>query len=189
MLRNRPHRTRQDRFVGDDEGLRTTRNTSSLNDSNHSQPLNPKPPAQTHTSIGMYCECVIGIRVGQVGHPLLLDEGALTGQALQNPPDDLRSWVGGRLTCRRSAAGQQRRGATLLDSPLHWLFGRHTRVHLMMSSACIKTDWGIATPIVFAVLRFTTNSNLVGCSMGKSPGFMPLRILSTYPAERRNKSA
>ena len=54
MLRNRPHRTRQDRFVGDDQGLSTTRNTSSLNHSNNSQPLNPKPPAQTHTSIGMY---------------------------------------------------------------------------------------------------------------------------------------
>ena len=35
-------------------------------------------------------ECVIGLRVGQVAHPFLLDEGALTGQALQNPPDDLR---------------------------------------------------------------------------------------------------
>ena len=35
-------------------------------------------------------ERVIGIRVGQVGHPLLLDEGALAGQQLQDARDDLR---------------------------------------------------------------------------------------------------
>src|SRR5262245_63262446 len=35
-----------------------------------------------------------------------------------------------------------------------------------------------------AVLRLTTNSNLVPCSTGKSAGFAPLRILSTKVAER-----
>jgi len=34
-------------------------------------------------------------------------------------------------------------------------------------------------PRSFAVFRLITNSNLVGCSTGKSPGFAPLRILST----------
>jgi hypothetical protein len=31
-------------------------------------------------------------------------------------------------------------------------------------------------------------SNFVGCSTGRSAGFAPLRILSTYVAARRNKS-
>jgi len=30
---------------------------------------------------------------------------------------------------------------------------------------------------------------LVGCSTGKSPGFVPFSILSTYPAARRYRSA
>jgi len=40
-------------------------------------------------------------------------------------------------------------------------------------------------PIAFAVLMFTVNSNVVGCSMGKSPGLAPFNILSTYTAARR----
>src|SRR5262245_39602545 len=32
---------------------------------------------------------------------------------------------------------------------------------------------------VLAVLRLITSSNVVGCSTGRSPGFAPLRILST----------
>ena len=37
----------------------------------------------------------------------------------------------------------------------------------------------IVRPICFAVLRLMKNSNLVGCSTGKSAGFAPFRILST----------
>jgi hypothetical protein len=40
-------------------------------------------------------------------------------------------------------------------------------------------------PSALAVLMFTTNSNFVGCSTGRSPGFAPLSILSTYQAARR----
>src|SRR5215468_2990296 len=43
---------------------------------------------------------------------------------------------------------------------------------------------GIDIPIDFAVLRFTINFNLVGCSIGRSAGFAPLRILSIYAAAR-----
>src|SRR5215831_8546949 len=39
-------------------------------------------------------------------------------------------------------------------------------------------------PKALAVLRLTTNSNLVPCSTGKSAGFAPLRILSTKVADR-----
>jgi hypothetical protein len=38
---------------------------------------------------------------------------------------------------------------------------------------------GIVTPIIFAVLRLSTTSNLVGCSIGKSAGFDPLAMRST----------
>ena len=51
--------------------------------------------------------------------------------------------------------------------------------HSITSSARSSTDCGIVRPSAFAVLRFMTNSNLVGCSTGRSAGFAPFRILST----------
>ena len=38
---------------------------------------------------------------------------------------------------------------------------------------------GSVMPSAFAVLRLITNSNLVGCSTGRSPGLVPFKILST----------
>jgi Right handed beta helix region len=49
----------------------------------------------------------------------------------------------------------------------------------MTSSARARIDCGIVSPRALAVLRLTTNSNVVGCSIGRSEGFAPLRILST----------
>jgi hypothetical protein len=43
----------------------------------------------------------------------------------------------------------------------------------------------MVTPICLAVLRFTTSSNLIGCSTGKSAGLVSFRILSTKYATRR----
>ena len=51
--------------------------------------------------------------------------------------------------------------------------------HCMTSSARPSTDGGIVSPSALAVLRLITNSYFVGCSTGRSPGFVPLRILST----------
>jgi hypothetical protein len=51
--------------------------------------------------------------------------------------------------------------------------------HSMTWSARPSTDGGIVRPSAFAVLRLMTSSNFVGCSTGNSPGFAPLRILST----------
>jgi hypothetical protein len=50
--------------------------------------------------------------------------------------------------------------------------------YLMSSSARASTEGGIVRPRTFAVFRLTINSNLVGCSTGRSPGLAPLRILS-----------
>src|SRR5207249_11237575 len=79
------------------------------------------------------------------------------------------------------------------------LLERHTRPlcakpevggpHSITSSALISNEFGMVRPRALAVLRLTTNSNLVGCSTGRSDGFAPLRILSTYEAARRCKSA
>jgi hypothetical protein len=55
----------------------------------------------------------------------------------------------------------------------------------MTSSARRSRDGGIVSPSALAVLRLITSSNLVGCSTGRSPGFAPFRILSTYAALRR----
>ena len=61
--------------------------------------------------------------------------------------------------------------------------------HSMTSSARPSTVGGIVRPSALAVLRLISSSNFVGCSTGRSPGWAPLRILSTYPAARRTKSA
>src|SRR5262249_38417217 len=60
--------------------------------------------------------------------------------------------------------------------------------HLMTLSALASTFGGIVRPICFAAFKLITNSNFVGCSTGRSAGFAPFKILSTYVAARRNKS-
>src|SRR6266508_3222442 len=55
-------------------------------------------------------------------------------------------------------------------------------------SARANTFGGIVKPICLAVFRLMMNSNFFGCSTGRSAGFVPLRILSTYVAARRYSS-
>ena len=47
------------------------------------------------------------------------------------------------------------------------------------SSALTRSVFGTLKPRAFAVLRLITNSNLVGCSTGKSAGFSPLKMRAT----------
>ena len=54
--------------------------------------------------------------------------------------------------------------------------------HSITSSAAASTVGGISIPSALAVLRLTMVLNLVACSIGMSPGFAPLRILSTKVA-------
>ena len=51
--------------------------------------------------------------------------------------------------------------------------------HSITSSARASTVVGISSPSVFAVLRLTTSSYLVGACTGRSAGFSPLRMRST----------
>src|SRR5579872_460535 len=53
------------------------------------------------------------------------------------------------------------------------------------SSAMASIVGGTVRPNAPAVLTLITNSNLVGCMIGKSAGRAPLRILSTKSAARR----
>src|SRR5882757_6306196 len=59
-------------------------------------------------------------------------------------------------------------------------------LHSITSSARCSSDVGTSTPSAVAVFKLITNSNLVGCSTGRSAGFAPLKILSTKTADRRN---
>src|SRR6266446_6622179 len=56
--------------------------------------------------------------------------------------------------------------------------------HSITSSARVSSVGGTSRPSALAVLRLMTISNFVGRSTGKSAGFAPFRILSTYVAAR-----
>src|SRR5262245_43719421 len=74
------------------------------------------------------------------------------------------------------------------DAPTHHSDERSPVHHSMTWSARPSTDCGIFRPRALAVWRLTTRSNLVGCSMGKSPGFAPFKIFATCPPARRSTS-
>src|SRR6266498_789881 len=57
--------------------------------------------------------------------------------------------------------------------------------HSITSSARASSVAGTSRPSAFAVLRLITNSYLVGACTGRSAGFSPLRMRSTYSAARR----
>src|SRR5262245_55386959 len=52
-------------------------------------------------------------------------------------------------------------------------------IHSITSSARARSAGGKVTARALAVFRFMTSSNLVGCSIGRSAGLAPLKILST----------
>src|SRR5262249_42518000 len=57
--------------------------------------------------------------------------------------------------------------------------------HSITSSARASSVSGTSRPSALAVLRLIISSNLVGCSIGRSPGSAPARMATTYPAARR----
>src|SRR4029453_12777936 len=59
------------------------------------------------------------------------------------------------------------------------------RTYSITSSARAITDAGRSRPSALAVLRLITSSYLVGACTGRSAGFSPLRMRSTYAAARR----
>src|SRR5262249_59504463 len=51
-------------------------------------------------------------------------------------------------------------------------------LHSITSSARASSEGGMVRPRALAGLRLIRSSNLEGCSTGRSPGFVPLKILS-----------
>src|SRR4029078_3869850 len=78
-------------------------------------------------------------------------------------------------------------GALTYVVPL-WANSGHQAVYSITSSARASSAGGTDRSRLFAVLRLIASSYLVGACTGKSAGFSPLRIRSTYPAARRNWS-
>src|SRR5216683_4443181 len=54
------------------------------------------------------------------------------------------------------------------------------RTYSITTSASASSFAGMSRRSAFAVLRLMINSNLVGCTTGRSAGFSPLRIRPTY---------
>src|SRR4029450_12685567 len=65
----------------------------------------------------------------------------------------------------------------------------HPRAHSITSSARASSVDGTSRPSACAVLRLITSSYLVGACTGRSEGFSPLRMRSTYVFARRYWSA
>src|SRR5262249_28420715 len=61
--------------------------------------------------------------------------------------------------------------------------------HSITSSARARSVGGTSRPSALAVLRLIVSSNFTGACTGRSAGFSPLRIRSTYPAARRYESS
>src|SRR3954470_18651762 len=62
-------------------------------------------------------------------------------------------------------------------------------VHSITSSAMASKLGVSVTPSALAVLRLMSNSKVVGCSIGRALGLVPLRMRSTKNAARRDRSA
>jgi hypothetical protein len=71
----------------------------------------------------------------------------------------------------------QRRWATSCHKPTYAV--QQNRDYSITSSARASSVADTSKPSAMAVTRLTTSSNLVGCSTGRSAGFVPRRILST----------
>src|SRR5262245_22221936 len=59
-------------------------------------------------------------------------------------------------------------------------YGPIAEIYSITSSAMERIPAGMVRPSALAVLRLITSSNFVGCNIGKSAAFSPLRIRPTY---------
>ena len=65
----------------------------------------------------------------------------------------------------------------LVPNPDSCTAAKDTGGHSITSSTAASSVGEMSRPRALAVVRFTTRSNLIGCSTGMSPGFVPRRIL------------
>src|SRR6516164_8392357 len=86
-----------------------------------------------------------------------------------------------RLLRARRERPRRRRAAEQRDE----LAPFHLRGHSITSSARASSVGGFSSRIALAVLRLTTSLNFVGICTGRSAGFSPRRMRSTYSAVLR----
>ena len=96
--------------------------------------------------------------------------------ALRQPT--FRAMYGRRPRCKMNLTFCEAFGCSHVSG----LFSRGGFDHLVARNT---RDDESAIPISCAVRRLTTNSNLVGCSIGRSAGLVPRKILSTKTVMRR----
>jgi len=82
---------------------------------------------------------------------------------------------------------QQEPAAWLITVVWQCLEAWQSRYWITRSARFINVA-GMVMPSALAVFRLMTSSNLVGCSTGRSAGFVPWRICLTYEAARRYKA-
>ena len=104
---------------------------------------------------------------------------------LEKDPGGLGSH--GRATGKSAVPPKSRRCQAGMSGPGS-ARGRSRSSHSITSSARSRSDVGTSMPSDLAVLPLNTVWILLTCSTGMSPGFAPLRILSTKTAARRNMS-
>ena len=104
--------------------------------------------------------------------------------AKRSLPDDVRSseglakavrwseWLGGMAMIRRSADATKRPCDERSTERLP-----RVRTYSITASARSNTDFGMVRWSALAVFMLTTNSNVVGCWTGITPGFSPRATL------------
>src|SRR6266536_564804 len=107
-----------------------------------------------------------------IGSPRLRAEAATAGSHSAEVPDAPR------------LAYRLRSGDYRPHQDVECTAHKGTPPHSILLSARSRTDCGIVMPSALAALRLTTSSKFVGCSTGRSAGFAPLRMRSTYQAKR-----
>src|SRR5215831_13476724 len=99
------------------------------------------------------------------------------------PPVENRRWHQHRKPFGQGQRHQQLLGKAAATSPRRRAAEQRDELapfhHSITLSARARNAGGTVKPSALAVLRLMTNSNMVGCSTGRSAGWAPFRILST----------
>jgi hypothetical protein len=109
--------------------------------------------------------------------PLAKVAGVWVSAAVQAAPADSPVYLPLQTPCCTTA---NRRSGPLAD----YLHRNKRPDYSITSSASCWTNAGTVSPSNLAVLRLMASSKFVGACTGRSAGFSPLRIRSTYDAAR-----
>src|SRR5262245_16135865 len=120
-------------------------------------------PANLNRDVATFHPTEFAQPLHECGEPLALDQGR--GGAQESDGRQLAGLLSARRERPRRCTAKQ---CDELAPP-----------HSITSSASVSRLSEILRPSAVAVVRLMTRSNLVGCSIGSSPGFAPRKILST----------